>query len=160
DLELDASLQRDIPPLRDAFQTAALFATQLVMRTEGLSKTYADVLRIRCKAVATYGLPCSSFDNTPSVRSWFAPLVFEIGRTHAIRRQQSFAPPAPAASDCYGWKTLGCLEIQPGAETTHASIPANLSTRAALATGLTVALLGLLLIHGAKPKQPQTSRQV
>src|SRR5262249_14794553 len=122
-------------------------------------KTYADVLRIRCKAVATYGLPCSSFDNTPSVRSWFAPLVFEIGRTHAIRLQQSFDPPAPAASDCYGWKTLGCLEIQPGAETTHASIPANLSTRAALATGLTVALLGLLLIHGAKPKQPQTSRQ-
>jgi hypothetical protein len=156
DLELNPGLQRDIPPLRDAYQTAALFATQFVMRTDSLSSSYDEVLRLRCKAFAGVGLPCDNLTNVPSARPWFAPLVFEIGRTHAIRMAQPFDGSTPAAKECQKWN-WHCTEVQPPLRPTHATIPPRLELLSASVSGLLVGLIGLLLVHGAKPNPPQSN---
>jgi len=158
DLELNQNLQRDIPPLRDGYQTAAFFATQFAMRDGNFHQNLLKVRRVRCKAMKAYGLPCDNLNDPPDARSWFLPLVFEIGRTHAIRLPLPVEPPAAKSRTCPEKYDFTCIEVQPAVRPLHASIPSDLPASSALAVALVIGLAGLLLVHAAKPSRMESSK--
>jgi hypothetical protein len=159
DLELNQDLQRDIPPLRDGYQTAAFFAAQFAIRDGDFDQSYQEVRNVRCKASATYGQPCSSYSPVRVARSWFVPLVFEIARTRAIRLEHVPELSAQNDQECDRKWDFSCIEVQPRVEPTAPYIRQALRGVSALATGLAIALAGMLLIQAAKPRQPVSSAE-
>jgi hypothetical protein len=100
-LRLSDTMQGDMPPFRDSYQTSAFLATRLAMD---------DAKRARMARASTDELSTRQ----ETINQWFiSPRLFEIGRTHAF----DFSPLLPAApatgrelrSDCKGpeWNLCG-----------------------------------------------------
>jgi hypothetical protein len=153
DLRLDQELQRDIPPLRDGYQTAAYFATIFAMRDQDFDRSSDEVRSMRCEAMEAYGQRCDGNSDVAvqAARSWFAPLVFEVGRTRAIRLERE--PSERNGPKCGRWE-FKCIDVQPDVEPAAHHMRAAVLPVASFAAFLAVALAGILFVHGAKPKPP------
>ena len=151
DLQLDQDLQGDIPPLRDGYQTAAYFATIFALRDQDFDRSSNEVRNMRCKAMEAYGQRCEGTGNgaMKAARSWFTPLVFEVGRTRAIRLEQM--PSDRNGPKCARWE-FKCIDVQPDVEPAAARVRASVLPVAAVGTFLAIALAGMLFVQAAKPK--------
>lgn len=158
DLTLAPGLQRDIPPLRDAYQTAALFATHLIFRELPFRQKAPEIHAMRCQSRQALGMGQCHDGTQHPVRPWFVPLVFEIGRTEAIRLPSAADLGVRRASSCEGKPELGCLEVHPLLEPAYGAIPENLRIVCALAVGIALAFTGLVVAYSAKPRTPRSGK--
>ncbi|MEO8626689.1 MAG: hypothetical protein ABI612_01110 [Betaproteobacteria bacterium] len=95
-LQLHRCWQGDIPPLRDGYQTAAFFATQWLIRD--ISKDETRAAMNPCSGVVGMNQSCPIARKLPSIQP---PLLFEIGRTRAVRLSESDVhPSASGGNDC------------------------------------------------------------
>ncbi|HYL19698.1 MAG TPA: hypothetical protein VEV20_13540 [Burkholderiales bacterium] len=151
DLQLDQELQRDIPPLRDGYQTAAYFATIFAMRDQDFDRSSDEVRNLRCRAMEAYGYRCdgNSDVTVKAARSWFTPLVFEVGRTRAVRLEQVLSD--RNGPKCDRWE-FQCIDVQPDVEPTAPHMRASVLPVASIATFLAIVLAGMLFVQAAKPR--------
>jgi hypothetical protein len=145
-LELHGDLQGDIPPLRDSYQSAALFATQVAIKAFDYKSAEPYVRDQRSKAIAFIGNTCDENRALNAPVPWLVPQVFEVGRTGAFRLER-----CPAAQQvqvpnlCPTRWDFTCLRVHPASRPTFAVVPERARMPMSIAAGMVAAALVVIL---------------
>lgn len=145
DLRLEQCLQRDIPPLRDGYQTAAFFAVQVALRDGGIDATRSAIARQRERVAGCAERGCDQGTEPNWTRPWLFPLAFEVGRTGAFRLEPYSRDVGQGADEGPGACAANMqpveMEVHPPAPPLFPGVPERVRGVLALSSGLIAALL-------------------
>lgn len=151
-LELHNALQGDIPPLRDGYQTAAFFATQVAVRGYDYEHAAEHVRDQRRKAAEFMNRSCDANRAADAPVPWLVPQIFEVGRTNAFRLERCpAAQQVHALNVCTNRFDFDCLQVHPPSHPIFAFVPKRAQLPMSIAAGLVAA--ALIVIFWRDPRR-------